>query len=130
MFQIPKQRGVLILVSIFIANNLIVKCKGQVTSCYSGETFTNDIGYTLTKNCSNSNNMNTGCSKSDSYSAGINQPSLSYKCGSSYDCQQAKNKCCYTNNCNKPPTEAIPSTTVNSCYTGETVNGLGFLRIV
>jgi hypothetical protein len=127
MFQIPKQRGVLILVAIFIANNLIVKCKGQVTSCYEGQTSPNDIGDTRTNNCSYSGNLaGTGCSISDSYSS--NQPSLSYKCSSSNDCEQAKNKCCYINNCNKPPTEAIPPTTVNSCYFGETLNGFGYLR--
>jgi hypothetical protein len=57
---------------------------------------------------------------------------LSYECTEkdSDDCKQAKNKCCFTNNCNKPPDKDIPSTTVNSCYIGETRNGIGFLEQV
>ena len=126
MFQIPKQRGrVLILVSIFIANNLIEKCHGQVTSCYSGETYTNNIGYTSTANCSGSGK---GCSKRNSFSDVFKLPILSYKCGDSYECREDGNNCCYTDNCNKPPTEDIPLTRVNSCYSGQTRNGIGFLR--
>jgi hypothetical protein len=78
MFQIPKQRGVLILVLIFIANNLIEKCHGQVTSCYSGETLTNNIGYTFTANCSDSFNIvwnTTACLKRNSFSDVFNQSS-------------------------------------------------------
>jgi hypothetical protein len=131
MFQIQKQRGrVLILVSIFIANNLIEKCHGQVTSCYSGETLTNNIGYTSTANCSGSGNFVwTACSKSNSYNNDFKLPSLSYQCTTrdSNICKQVDN-CCYTDNCNKPPTEAIPLTRVNSCYEGKTFNGIGYLR--
>ena len=46
------------------------------------------------------------------------------------DCRQAKNKCCFSSNCNKPPDKDIPSTTVNSCYIGETRNGTGLLTQV
>ena len=46
------------------------------------------------------------------------------------DCEQAKNKCCSTSNCNKPPDKEIPSTTVSSCYIGETRNGIGLLTQV
>jgi hypothetical protein len=56
MFEIPKQRGILILVSILTINNLIRKCNGQVKSCYVGETFINNIGSTLTYECSNIGN--------------------------------------------------------------------------
>ena len=106
MFHIENQGVLIVLLSLFVINNLIANCNGQVTSCYVGETYTNNIGYTFIQNCGAS------CSKSS------NQSSLSYKCSFSYDCKQDGYTCCSTDNCNKPPNEAIPLTTIKSCYTG------------
>ena len=52
MFHIENQGVPIVLVSLFVINNLIANCNGQVTSCYVGETYLNGIGSTLTYKCS------------------------------------------------------------------------------
>ena len=58
-----------------------------------------------------------------------NTDGLDYYCvQNDRECQNDPDtKCCYTNNCNKPPSETIPSTSLENCFIGNTYDGIGAL---